>query len=170
MSNKETVKERLKRYIDYKEISFRAFSLSIGMSENYISSMRSSAKPDIIHRIADHYPDLNTTWLVTGIGDMLNTDNNLNQDILKKTAKKNNMSIEELTSAIMNLSEAAVINARASEMNAKANIINAESSLTNSKNMERMLELISKNEKGEFVKQIIGYDDAAQAAECADAG
>ncbi len=67
-----SVKERITRYLKSKKLSARGFSLSIGMSENYISSMKNSIQPDVIDNIAVHYPDLNTGWLLTGNGEMLN--------------------------------------------------------------------------------------------------
>jgi transcriptional regulator with XRE-family HTH domain len=66
-----TVKERLIEYIKYKQISTREFCRTINVSETYVNSMRSSIQPDKLVRIAYHYPDLNTTWLMTGEGEML---------------------------------------------------------------------------------------------------
>lgn len=68
-----SVKERLAKYAKHKGMSNRAFSLSIGMSENYISSMRKSIQPDVVNNIALQYPDLNVEWLITGEGEMLKT-------------------------------------------------------------------------------------------------
>lgn len=66
-----SVKERLISYTKLKKLSLRGFSLSIGMSENYISSMRNSIQPDVVHNIAEKYTDLNMGWLMTGDGKML---------------------------------------------------------------------------------------------------
>lgn len=66
-----TVKERLEKYISAKNISVRSFSLSIGMSGNYVSSMRKSIHPRVLTKISELYPDLNTNWLLTGEGEML---------------------------------------------------------------------------------------------------
>lgn len=66
-----TVKERLTEYIHSKQISTREFCRTIGVSETYVNSMRSSIQPDKLVRIAHEYPDLNTTWLLTGEGDMI---------------------------------------------------------------------------------------------------
>ena len=70
-----SVKERLTKYAKHKGMSNRSFSLSIGMSENYISSMRKSIQPDVVNNIALQYPDLNVEWLITGEGEMLKTGN-----------------------------------------------------------------------------------------------
>ena len=70
-----TVKERLKEFIDFKKISDRAFCASIGgVSFNYVNSIRKSIQPDKLKRITDVYPELNTRWLMTGDGEMLNTN------------------------------------------------------------------------------------------------
>ncbi len=66
-----SVKERIIKYIKEKKLSNRSFSLSIGMSENYITNIRNSIQPDIINKIAVHYPDINIGWLMSGEGEML---------------------------------------------------------------------------------------------------
>lgn len=65
------VKERLIAYIKFKGISVREFCRTIGVSETYVSSMRTSIQPKKLMIINEHYPDLNNTWLLTGNGDML---------------------------------------------------------------------------------------------------
>ena len=71
-----SVKERLKTFIEYKNISIAAFCRSIGVSVSYVSSMNKSIQPDKIESITICYPDLNTGWLLTGVGDMLLPDLN----------------------------------------------------------------------------------------------
>lgn len=67
-----SVKERLTEFIKFKGISHSAFCSSIGVSNAFISSMRKSIQPDKLERIALSYPELNTTWLMTGNGQMIN--------------------------------------------------------------------------------------------------
>lgn len=69
-----SVKQRLKTYIQYKEISERSFCIKIGVSTSYVSAIRTSIQPDKVSSIAEHYPDLNTGWLLTGDGKMLRSD------------------------------------------------------------------------------------------------
>lgn len=66
-----SVKERLETYVKYKKLSNSAFCRSIGVSTAFISSMRVSLQPDKIESIALNYPELNTSWLLTGEGEML---------------------------------------------------------------------------------------------------
>ena len=70
------VKDRLKEFIKFKHISVRAFCRSVGVSETYVNSMRSSIQPDKLHSIIAHFPELNPLWLLTGEGEMLRTDVN----------------------------------------------------------------------------------------------
>jgi hypothetical protein len=65
------VKERLIQFIKYKGISKRAFCRSVGVSETYVSSMRSSIQPDKLQSIIAHFPELNPLWLMAGEGSML---------------------------------------------------------------------------------------------------
>lgn len=65
------VKERLIEFIKYKKISIREFCRTIGVSETYVSSMRTSIQPDKLISIVEHYPDINTIWLMTGVGEMV---------------------------------------------------------------------------------------------------
>lgn len=71
-----SVKERLETYVKYKKLSNSAFCRSIGVSAAFISSMRVSLQPDKAESIALRYPDLNISWLLTGSGEMLNTESN----------------------------------------------------------------------------------------------
>lgn len=67
----DTVKSRLYTYLSKKNIRVGQFCKSIGVSPSFVSSMRKSIQPDKIKSIALLYPDLNTTWLLTGEGEML---------------------------------------------------------------------------------------------------
>ena len=67
-----TVKERIKAFIKWKEISTSAFCESISVSNAYVSSMRVSIQPDKLQSIALNYPELNIDWLLTGDGNMIN--------------------------------------------------------------------------------------------------
>ena len=67
-----TTKERLIQFIKYKEISKRRFCQTIGVSGSYVSNINKSIQPDKINKIAKYFPELNTGWLLTGTGEMLN--------------------------------------------------------------------------------------------------
>lgn len=69
----ENSKSRLIAFVKYKKLSAREFSRIIGVSGAYLSS-DSSVDLDILATIITHFPELNTHWIVTGQGNMLNWD------------------------------------------------------------------------------------------------
>lgn len=69
-----SVKYRLTNYLEYKGISKSEFGRTIGVSSAYITSMRKSIQPDKLKNIQECYPDLNTNWLLTGVGEMISKD------------------------------------------------------------------------------------------------
>lgn len=68
---KTTVKQRLTIFAKSKERSVRAFEKNVGLTIGYINAIRISVPPDKIKKIVSCYPDLNTSWLLTGEGEML---------------------------------------------------------------------------------------------------
>lgn len=72
MEKQDSVRERLKEYLSYKQMSARRFALSIGVSEAYVQKISRSIPPEKLVRISEHYPDLNLLWLIVGMGEMLN--------------------------------------------------------------------------------------------------
>lgn len=71
------VLERIKQYIDLKGITVAAFERSIGMSNASFGKSLKQGKgigSDKLENILSIYPDLNAIWLLTGTGEMLNTN------------------------------------------------------------------------------------------------
>ena len=66
-----TVKERLTKYIEFKQISIREFERRAELSNGYIKSLRKSPTIDKMQSIIHAFPDLNQQWLLTGEGTML---------------------------------------------------------------------------------------------------
>ena len=66
-----SVKERLKAFINYLNISEREFCRVIGVGSAYVASIKKSIKPDKLEAITEHYPELNPIWLIRGQGNML---------------------------------------------------------------------------------------------------
>ena len=65
---------RLKEYIDYKELSLRAFEVSIGFSNGALTSQLKPGKTigvDKLENILRVYEELSPDWLLTGKGAML---------------------------------------------------------------------------------------------------
>ena len=64
------VKQRLTEYLAYLGIGQKAFADHVGLSAGFVNSIRVSIQPKTMEKIATAYPDLNTTWLLTGEGNM----------------------------------------------------------------------------------------------------
>lgn len=68
------VRERMKKYLSFLNISEGNFENICGLSKGYVSSIGDSIRVNILNKITDKYPNLNTTWLLTGEGLMLKSD------------------------------------------------------------------------------------------------
>lgn len=71
MQSEGSVKERIKEFIAYLNISEREFCRTIGVGSAYISSIKRSIKADKLEAITAQYPQLNPVWLIRGEGEML---------------------------------------------------------------------------------------------------
>lgn len=65
------VKERIIKFIEYKNISKNAFEEACHLSKRYISNLKGTPGSRIIRNIKNTYPELNTVWLLTGVGQMI---------------------------------------------------------------------------------------------------
>ena len=70
---KTTVKQRLIEYLKYKGIGQNKFEKMAGISNGYISNIKSTPRDEKLTKILQVSPDLNRVWLLTGEGEMLNT-------------------------------------------------------------------------------------------------
>lgn len=83
-----TIKERAEKYCEYRteltgvRLSLRSFTLTAGLSNGYFTDARQSIGSDLLEKISETYPDLNTLWLERGVGEMLNNTDDAN--ILKE--------------------------------------------------------------------------------------
>jgi hypothetical protein len=65
--------DRITLFIQHKNLSMRAFDMSIGVGNGYTSKQSKSGASvgsDVLERIIDVYPDLNPMWLISGKGAM----------------------------------------------------------------------------------------------------
>lgn len=69
------VKERIIKFIEYKNISKNAFEEACHLSKRYISNLKGTPGSRIIRNIKNTYPELNTVWLLTGVGQMIEGKN-----------------------------------------------------------------------------------------------
>jgi hypothetical protein len=75
MTNKYNNWERLERVLEYAKMNANAFALHIGMqrSENIYHIKRGAfgISEELAERITSCFPEINPTWLLSGVGDML---------------------------------------------------------------------------------------------------
>lgn len=69
----ETIKDRMLKFLTHKEMGQGAFEKEVKISNGYINNIGKSIGSGIIKKIKDKFPELNSEWLLTGIGEMLNT-------------------------------------------------------------------------------------------------
>lgn len=68
----ESMKQRLMRFIKSEKISQGKFERMCGMSNGYLCNIKQSIGSSKILSISKAFPQLNTEWLLTGEGSMLN--------------------------------------------------------------------------------------------------
>jgi len=66
-----SVKERIKIFLKYKELSQNAFEKRCGLSNGYVNNIRKSISDNILQRVVLTFPELNPVWLRMGEGNML---------------------------------------------------------------------------------------------------
>jgi transcriptional regulator with XRE-family HTH domain len=94
----DTVKERLLEFIKYKGLTKNKFEIMCGLSKRYVSNISRSISPDVLKKISLTFPDLNTSWLMAGSGDMLNVRPSRPESpsiTLSKEAIKLNLNLSE---------------------------------------------------------------------------
>lgn len=76
----QTIKERLVSYLKIKQMGQNKFESIAGISNGYISNLKSTPGSVILTKILNAAPDLNQQWLLTGEGEMLNNGNQDEQE------------------------------------------------------------------------------------------
>lgn len=67
----ETVKDRLTKFRQYKNLGQGKFEKLSGLSNGYLTQLRKAPGSEKLQRILCAFPELNRTWLLTGEGGML---------------------------------------------------------------------------------------------------
>lgn len=148
--------ERIKMIISQFCKSKADFARKVGESPQTVSNWVSRDNGmNVLNKIIEAFPDVNSDWLMTGHGSMIkedsygfseNTDNKTytGSDNIKEISQYEMPTINEMIKVISLLSEQGKENAQANKINAEANKINAEANDRNSRNMERMMEMLEK--------------------------
>lgn len=69
--------DRIKRVIDYSQLSASAFADTIGISRSGMTHLltgRNQPSLDVARKILAKYPEVSTEWLIMGMGEMLRVD------------------------------------------------------------------------------------------------
>lgn len=66
-----SVKDRLLDFVAYTGLSRRKFQERINVSNSYIQNISEGIGADVMNRISIQFPYLNTSWLLTGEGEMI---------------------------------------------------------------------------------------------------
>lgn len=69
-----TIRERLTHFINSKQISLSSFERHCSLSNGFVCKVGDSIRKAKLENISAVYPELNINWLLTGVGEMLNTD------------------------------------------------------------------------------------------------
>ncbi len=121
--------DRILQIPEYYEINVSEFSKIVGVSNGYFAKQKSkeaSVGSKILEKIVKTYPEINTTWLLTGEGEIFKTKgtenvrvSNPNENPNKNTNKpkvQNSLGfderrIQQMTPVILEMPEAAIENA-----------------------------------------------------------
>lgn len=68
------IQKRLNQYIEMKGLSVRDFERKCGLSNGSASKIAENSRKSTFDRISTSCPELNIDWLLTGKGEMINTD------------------------------------------------------------------------------------------------
>lgn len=66
-----TTKDRLKAFLEHIRLSQKKFETLVGLSNGFVNNVGDSIRTDSLQKITDKFPELNTSWLITGVGEML---------------------------------------------------------------------------------------------------
>lgn len=72
MQETNTVKERLALFLKKQELSQERFAKIVGVSKGWANNVGDSIRKNTLEKIKYAFPTLNTNWLLTGEGKMLN--------------------------------------------------------------------------------------------------
>ena len=68
------VKDRLILFLEHLKIGQKKFEENVGLSNGFVNNIGVSITSKSINKISSKYPQLNTDWLLTGQGEMLQSN------------------------------------------------------------------------------------------------
>lgn len=109
------LKERLIQFLEHKNLSQGEFEKTVTLSNGFVNNIGDSIRFKSLNKITAKFPEINTTWLLTGEGVMLLNDSSRDFEkeyyaVLEDLRKKDNQlseikeSLGKLFSAVDQLS------------------------------------------------------------------
>lgn len=74
-TDNRTIKERLADFLAYKNIGQDRFAQLANLSRGFANNVGDSIRQASLDKIKNAFPELNTLWLTSGVGTMLNDEN-----------------------------------------------------------------------------------------------
>lgn len=115
---KTTVKQRLIKFLDYKDISQSKFERLCSLSNGYVNNIKSSIGTGKLQNIFSAFPDLNIDWLLNGEGEMLKSEaseieNNEEDAVIvpfidRSSARERNLSVRKILNTDNSLKQSQV--------------------------------------------------------------
>lgn len=113
MQTNSTIKSRLAEFLKHIGVGQAKFAENVGLSKGFANNVGDSIRADNLTKISAIYPELNTVWLLTGAGQMLNTPS---QEGISPTKQAGEISIPQEAWAIIR-DQAASLKAKDEQMN-----------------------------------------------------
>ena len=92
-----TLQDRLQQFLNYEDISMRAFERQCDIKAGTASKMTEKSYGATFHKIAQAYPRLNIEWLKTGEGQMLNPQPTVDIDVDLKLNGHSQLALRDIT-------------------------------------------------------------------------
>ncbi len=73
-SHKSPINKRLASFVESLNIDVKAFEIQTGLSNGFVNNVGDSIRTSSLDKISKAHPTLNTSWLLTGEGQMLKSD------------------------------------------------------------------------------------------------
>jgi transcriptional regulator with XRE-family HTH domain len=88
-----TLKERVKKFLESERISHSQFAKDAGVSDAYVNSIKKNMSFEMLKKLHDVNPRVSIAWLLWGVGEMYNN----NASTLKSLQDENAILREKVT-------------------------------------------------------------------------
>ena len=93
------MKERLLSFLEFIEEKNAVFEKKAGLSNGFVNNIGDNVRKNTIKKIRTAYPQFNTDWWETGVGNMINETNN--SEIGSHSKKSINSNIKDVTGNVI---------------------------------------------------------------------